>query len=78
MTDRALSSSMRSAFPADAAPLAVPYSTTTNFTGWNTFIRGDYQLATNNHLSFRWLREAVLTENDEIEVGGVSFQVIKA
>jgi hypothetical protein len=54
-------------FPADAAPLAVPYSTTTNFTGWNTFLRADYQLATNNHLSFRWLREAVLTENDEIE-----------
>jgi hypothetical protein len=54
-------------FPADAAPLAVPYSTTTNFTGWNTFLRGDYQLATNSHLSVRWLREAVLTENDEIE-----------
>jgi hypothetical protein len=54
-------------FPADAAPLAVPYSTTTDFTGWNTFLRGDYQISTNNHLSFRWVREAVLTENDEIE-----------
>jgi hypothetical protein len=54
-------------FPANAAPLAVPYSTTTDFTGWNTFVRGDYQLSSNNHLSFRWLREAVLTENDEIE-----------
>jgi hypothetical protein len=54
-------------FPADAAPLAVPYSTTTDFTGWNTFVRGDYQLSGNNHLSFRWVREAVLTENDEIE-----------
>ena len=54
-------------FPPDAAPLAVPYSTTTDFTGWNTFVRGDYQLSSNNHLSFRWVREAVLTENDEIE-----------
>jgi hypothetical protein len=54
-------------FPPDAAPLATPYSTTTDFTGWNTFLRGDYQLSPNNHFSFRWLREAVLTENDEIE-----------
>jgi hypothetical protein len=54
-------------FPADAAPLAVSYSTTTDFTGWNTFARGDYQLSSANHLSFRWLRESVLTENDEIE-----------
>jgi hypothetical protein len=54
-------------FPADAAPLAVSYSDTTDFTGWNTFVRGDYQLTRNNHLSFRWVREAVLTENDELE-----------
>ncbi len=54
-------------FPADAAPLAVSYSDTTDFTGWNTFVRGDYQMTTNNHLSFRWLRESVLTENDELE-----------
>ncbi len=54
-------------FPPDAAPLAVSYSTTTDFTGWNTFVRGDYQMTGNNHLSFRWVREAVLTENDEIE-----------
>ncbi len=54
-------------FPPDAAPLAVSYSTTTDFTGWNTFVRGDYQVTPNNHLSFRWVREAVLTENDEIE-----------
>jgi hypothetical protein len=54
-------------FPADAAPLAVSYSTTTDFTGWNTFVRGDYQVTSNNHLSFRWVRESVLTENDEIE-----------
>jgi outer membrane receptor protein involved in Fe transport len=54
-------------FPADAAPLAVSYSTTTDFSGWNTFVRGDYQITANNHLSFRWIREAVLTKNDEIE-----------
>ena len=54
-------------FPADAAPLAVSYSSTTDFTGWNTFVRGDYQVSGNNHLSFRWVRESVLTENDEIE-----------
>ena len=54
-------------FPADAAPLAVSYSDTTDFTGWNTFVRGDYQMTQNNHLSFRWLRESVLTENDELE-----------
>jgi Carboxypeptidase regulatory-like domain/TonB-dependent Receptor Plug Domain len=54
-------------FPANAAPLAVSYSDTTDFTGWNTFMRGDYQVSGNNHLSFRWLREAVLTENDELE-----------
>lgn len=54
-------------FPADAAPLAVSYSDTTDFTGWNTFLRGDYQATANQHLSFRWVREAVLTENDELE-----------
>ena len=54
-------------FPANAAPLAVSYSDTTDFTGWNTFVRSDYQLTGNNHLSFRWVREAVLTENDELE-----------
>lgn len=54
-------------FPADAAPLAVSYSDTTDFTGWNTFLRGDYQATGNQHLSLRWIREAVLTENDELE-----------
>jgi outer membrane receptor protein involved in Fe transport len=54
-------------FPANAAPLAVSYSSTTDFTGWNTFVRGDYQLTENQHLSFRWVREAVLTERDEIQ-----------
>jgi hypothetical protein len=54
-------------FPADAAPLAVSYSDTTNFTVLNTFLRGDYQVTPNQHLSFRWVREAALTENDELE-----------
>jgi hypothetical protein len=54
-------------FPADAAPLAVPYSTYTKFTGPNTYVRFDYQATTNNRLRFSWLREAVLTQNDELE-----------
>ena len=54
-------------FPADAAPLATPYATTTNFTGPNTYLRLDYQMSTNNHLKFSWLRERVLTENDSLE-----------
>lgn len=54
-------------FPPEAAPLAVSYSTTTNFTGPNTFMRFDHQLSGNNSLSFRWTRERVLTVNDSIE-----------
>jgi outer membrane receptor protein involved in Fe transport len=54
-------------FPAIAAPLAVPYSTTTNFTGPNSFMRFDYLLSGNHSLSFRWTRERVLTVNDSIE-----------
>ena len=54
-------------FPADAAPLAVPYSDTTDFTVLNTFLRSDYQLNGNNHFSIRWVREAGLTEKDELE-----------
>ena len=54
-------------FPSDAAPLATSYSDTTGFSGWNTFIRGDIQVTNNNHLSVRWVREAVLTRNDELE-----------
>ena len=54
-------------FPAIAAPLAVPYSTTTNFTGPNTFLRFDYQLNGSNMIGFRWTRERVLTVNDSIE-----------
>jgi len=54
-------------FPAQAAPLAVSYSTTTKFSGPNTFLRLDYHLSGNNQLSFRWTREAILTERDTIE-----------
>lgn len=54
-------------FPAIAAPLAVSYSTTTDFTGPNNFLRFDYQLNGNNSLSVRWTRERVLTVNDSIE-----------
>ena len=54
-------------FPANAAPLATSYSTTTGFTGPNTFLRLDYHLNGNNQISFRWTREAILTQNDSIE-----------
>ncbi len=54
-------------FPAAAAPLAVSYSTTTAFHGPNTFARFDYHPNGNNQLSFRWTREAIITERDSIE-----------
>jgi carboxypeptidase family protein/TonB-dependent receptor-like protein len=54
-------------FPAQAAPLAVSYSTTTKFSGPNTFLRLDYHLNNNHQVSFRWTREAILTERDTIE-----------
>jgi hypothetical protein len=54
-------------FPAAAAPLAVSYSTTTAFHGPNTFARFDYHLNASNQVSFRWTREAVITERDSIE-----------
>lgn len=54
-------------FPASAAPLAVSYSTTTAFHGPNTFARFDYHVNGNNQISFRWTREAVITERDSIE-----------
>jgi opacity protein-like surface antigen len=57
-------------FPPDAAPLATSYSTTTSFSGPNTFVRLDYALNGNNQLSFRWTREAILTKNDSIEDDG--------
>lgn len=54
-------------FPAAAAPLAVSYSTTTFFHGPNTFARLDYHVNGNHQLSFRWTREAIITERDSIE-----------
>jgi hypothetical protein len=54
-------------FPADAAPLATSYSTTTDFRGPNTFLRLDHVLSGGNQLGFRWTREAILTVNDSIE-----------
>jgi outer membrane receptor for ferrienterochelin and colicin len=55
-------------FPADAAPLATSYSTTTDFSGPNSFLRMDYHLNGNNQVSFRWTREQILTQRDSIEV----------
>lgn len=43
------------------------YSTTTAFKGPNTFLRLDEHLNANNQVSFRWTREAILTERDTIE-----------
>ena len=54
-------------FPSSAAPLAVSYSTTTAFHGPNTFARFDYHANSSNQISFRWTREAVITERDSIE-----------
>ena len=54
-------------FPTQAAPLAVSYSTTTKFSGPNTFLRLDYHLNNNHQVSFRWTREQILTERDTIE-----------
>jgi hypothetical protein len=54
-------------FPADAAPLATSYSTTTAFSGPNTFLRLDYHLSSNNQFSFRWTREKIVTQRDTIE-----------
>lgn len=54
-------------FPASALPLAQSYSTTTGFSGPNTFLRLDYHLNGNNQVSFRWTREAILTLRDTIE-----------
>jgi hypothetical protein len=54
-------------FPAQAAPLAVSYSTTTKFAGPNTFMRFDYHANENNQVSFRWTREKIITQRDTIE-----------
>ena len=52
------------ALASAAAPLATSYSTTTAFHGPNTFLRFDHHLNGNNQLSFRWTREAIITERD--------------
>jgi len=54
-------------FPAQAAPLAQSYSSTTAFSGPNTFLRFDLHMNANNQVSFRWTREAILTQRDTLE-----------
>jgi outer membrane receptor for ferrienterochelin and colicin len=54
-------------FPADGLPLAQSYSTTTDFSGPNHFLRFDYHANGSNQVSFRWTREKILTERDSIE-----------
>lgn len=54
-------------FPPEAAPLAVSYSDSTDIKAWNTFIRTDYQATANNHLSFRWVREAAITDGEDLQ-----------
>jgi carboxypeptidase family protein/TonB-dependent receptor-like protein len=53
-------------FPANAAPLAVSYSDTQDFTVFNSFARGDVQLSGNQNISVRWLRAHELTEKDTL------------
>jgi hypothetical protein len=54
-------------FPPEAAPLAVSYSGSTDIKAWNTFLRTDYQATANNHLSFRWVREAAITDGEDLQ-----------
>jgi hypothetical protein len=54
-------------FPAQAAPLAVSYSSNTAFSGPNTFLRFDLHMNANNQVSFRWTREAIVTQRDTLE-----------
>jgi hypothetical protein len=54
-------------FPPEAAPLAVSYSGSTDIKAWNTFVRGDYQVTGNNNLSFRWVREAAITDGEDLQ-----------
>ena len=57
-------------FPPDAAPLAVSYSDSTDITANNLFLRTDYQMTPNQHLSFRWVREAAVTLGEGLEDEG--------
>ena len=54
-------------FPPEAAPLATNYSDVVAIRAWNTFIRTDYQLTPTNHLSFRWVREAAITDCEDLQ-----------
>jgi hypothetical protein len=54
-------------FPEEAAPLAVSYQDQTEIRAWNTFIRTDYQMTPTNHLSFRWVREAAVTDCEDLQ-----------
>jgi hypothetical protein len=54
-------------YPPEAAPLAVSYSDTSTIRVWNTFLRGDVQLTTNNHLSVRYLKESAVTFGEDWE-----------
>jgi hypothetical protein len=54
-------------FPEEAAPLATNYQDATKIRAWNTFIRTDYQMTPTNHLSFRWVREAAITDCEDLQ-----------
>ena len=54
-------------FPPEAAPLATNYQDQTAIRAWNTFIRTDYQMTQTNNLSFRWVREAAITDCEDLQ-----------
>lgn len=54
-------------FPAEAAPLATNFSDVTTQRVINTFLKTDYQMSNSQNLSFKWLREAVPTINEDWE-----------
>jgi hypothetical protein len=54
-------------YPPEAAPLAVSYTDTATIRAWNTFLRGDYQMTSNNHLSVRWVKESAITFGEDWE-----------
>ena len=54
-------------FPPEAAPLATNYQDQTAIRAWNTFIRSDYQMTATNNLSFRWVREAAITDCEDLQ-----------
>jgi outer membrane receptor protein involved in Fe transport len=54
-------------YPPQAAPLATSYSGSTDIDAWNTFVRSDYQVTDNQHLSFRWVRERAITDGEDLQ-----------